>query len=325
MSSLEQILTFKKSCAFLLIQDSVRFSSLPFLVSLAQRAQSQDQHIIAVLTETAPSVWHSLVPNSHVSDAYSDPEGWNEKGETTENVTVISPLDDMERVILATVEEQTKKSPCLIVVDSIAPFIAISQHRTYQLLKTLYSFTTDQIRLVIGYHGDISYTNKTGLDFSASLHRLATAILKLEALREKTHFDTHAALTGFVPQDTFSYMQTPSNWMERGCLAHLTWRKKSGKVEYDTFGFQHDQIVPVTQLTGEIKKEEEEEKEEVEIKKVDPTANLSFNLNLTDEQRRAKENLVLPHYKAQQESTIYYDPDAADDFDDEDPDDDLDI
>jgi regulator of RNase E activity RraB len=181
----------------------------------------------------------------------------------------------------------------------------------------------DQIRLVIGYHGDISYPTKTGLDFSASLHRLATAILKLEALKEKTHFDTHAALTGFVPQDTFSYMQTPSNWMEKGCLAHLEWRKKSGKVEYDTFGVQNNQIVPVTQLTGEVKEEEEEE---VEIKpQADPAANLSFNLNLTDEQRRAKENLVLPHYKAQQEGTIYYDPDAADDFDDEDPDDDLDI
>jgi hypothetical protein len=162
MSSLEQILTFKKSCAFLLIQDTVRFSSLPFLVTLAQRAQAQDQHIIALLTETAPSVWHNLVPNSYILDAYSDPEGWKDQAKSTENITVISPLDEMERVILATVEEQTKKSPCLIVVDSIAPFINISQHRTYQLLKTLYSFTTGK-----GMH---NLCIKTGDPLKSLLH-----------------------------------------------------------------------------------------------------------------------------------------------------------
>lgn len=94
--------------------------------------------------------------------------------------------------------------------------------------------------------------------------------------------------------------------------------------------------------------------------KADPTANLSFNLNLTEEQRRAKNDTVLPYLKTQGEKlvhrhvrlrtvsqwldresswltimnpvhviestgAIYYEPDAADDFDDDDPDDDLTI
>lgn len=64
----------------------------------------------------------------------------------------------------------------------------------------------------------------------------------------------------------------------------------------------------------------------------DPTANLSFNLRLTDAQKEARERVVLPYMKAQEQDgvevqkmgTIYYEPDD-DDYDEEDPDADLDI
>lgn len=172
-----------------------------------------------------------------------------------------------------------------------------------------------------------------------SINRLATVSIKLEALKERTHFDTQVALTGFTPQDTFSYLTTTSNAVTKGGIVHIEWRKKSGKVTYETNGFFVKdgvlQVVPASQLTGITETENQPEEMEVD-NQPDPTANLSFNLSLTDEQRKAKENLVLPHYKAQQLEVgieeqkkqgglIYYDPDAADDFDDEDPDDDLDI
>ncbi|XP_071839669.1 elongator complex protein 5-like isoform X6 [Apostichopus japonicus] len=63
----------------------------------------------------------------------------------------------------------------------------------------------------------------------------------------------------------------------------------------------------------------------------DPTANLTFNLTLKDSERKAKENVVLPYTSRQDKSSdggqsqIFYEPDEADDFDEEDPDDDLDI
>ncbi len=57
---------------------------------------------------------------------------------------------------------------------------------------------------------------------------------------------------------------------------------------------------------------------------------MSFNLSLTEEQKQARSNVVLPYMKAQVSTmgtggTIFYEPDAADDYDDEDPDADLDI
>lgn len=200
----------------------------------------------------------------------------------------------------------------------------------------------DAIRLAIGFHSDIKLTSKTGLAMLDSLNRLASAIIKLEPLKERTHFETQAALTGFVPQETFSYMTITSNALTKGGVAHIEWRKKSGKVLYESNGFVMNSttglldVVPANQLTGALNKEQEPEPEEMEVdKKMDPTANLSFNLSLTDEQRKTKESLVLPFMKAQQlevsvdeekkSGLIYYDPDAADDFDDEDPDEDLDI
>ena len=73
----------------------------------------------------------------------------------------------------------------------------------------------------------------------------------------------------------------------------------------------------------------------------DPTSNLTFNLRLTDAERQAKSNTVLPYIlnddnksamlvgdggrTAKGGGEIIYTPDDFDDFDDEDPDDDLDI
>ncbi|KAF7320364.1 hypothetical protein MKEN_00821200 [Mycena kentingensis (nom. inval.)] len=59
----------------------------------------------------------------------------------------------------------------------------------------------------------------------------------------------------------------------------------------------------------------------------DPTTNVSFNLNLTAAQVNSRAQVPLPyaHQEKQSVPKIYYDPDSADDIDDDDPDEDLDI
>ncbi|KAK0233172.1 hypothetical protein IW262DRAFT_55888 [Armillaria fumosa] len=65
----------------------------------------------------------------------------------------------------------------------------------------------------------------------------------------------------------------------------------------------------------------------------DPTQNLSFNLNLTPSQQQARSQVPLPYahegkpleMPAPTAGSILYDPDSADDIDDDDPDEDLDI
>jgi len=65
----------------------------------------------------------------------------------------------------------------------------------------------------------------------------------------------------------------------------------------------------------------------------DPTKNLSFNLSLTESQQDSRSKVPLPYEHEGKPSDpsrshtaqILYDPDSADDLDDEDPDEDLDI
>ncbi|KAJ3271257.1 hypothetical protein HDV01_006929 [Terramyces sp. JEL0728] len=73
---------------------------------------------------------------------------------------------------------------------------------------------------------------------------------------------------------------------------------------------------------GEIKlvaKQVEKKKEKVDVEGI-----ASFNLSLTDKEREKKDGLVLPYIEAQQGVINYY-HEQEDDFDSEDPDDDLDI
>ncbi|KAJ8496112.1 hypothetical protein ONZ45_g12585 [Pleurotus djamor] len=61
----------------------------------------------------------------------------------------------------------------------------------------------------------------------------------------------------------------------------------------------------------------------------DPTQNVSFNLNLTPSQQVSRAQVPLPYAhvgeNTSQKAAIFYDPDSADDMDDDDPDEDLDI
>ncbi|KAI8380168.1 Elongator complex protein 5 [Blakeslea trispora] len=344
--ALEQILANKNSTSFILINDTIRLSSLPLLIDISKRALDDNKTVIAILTETSPQAWRerfSHDSNIFIVDCYSDPFGWDDASDhNCQNTVKITDIQAIEKSILSTVINKTLTSPNFqLIVDSLIPFAQISQQRTYQLVKSLESLTTESSRLAIGFHSDLKLVAKSGLALQSSLTRLASVIIQLEPLKERTHFETQSALTGFIPQDTFSYLTVTSNCTTKGGIAHIEWRKKSGKVQYHSDGFVLNSkgyldVVPVSQLTGVVEQQPEEiEAMEVD-KKSDPTANLSFNLSLTEEQRKAKDSLVLPFMKAQQLEVsteeekksgglIYYDPDAADDFDDEDPDEDLDI
>lgn len=74
----------------------------------------------------------------------------------------------------------------------------------------------------------------------------------------------------------------------------------------------------------------------------DPTAHLTFNLKLSEQEQSARSATALPYHMGQEQKqralqavtsgdsrtaagAIYYEPDEFDDFDEEDPDDDLDL
>ncbi|XP_049617788.1 elongator complex protein 5 isoform X1 [Syngnathus scovelli] len=113
----------------------------------------------------------------------------------------------------------------------------------------------------------------------------------------------------------------------RGDHAKITKRLKSGKVLQDEEVFSiKDDLTVVGQSKFSLAEPQEQ--------RADPTANLTFNLRLSDSQREAKENLALPFVFSKEKKAallhtgsgrIVYEPDANDDYDQEDPDDDLDV
>jgi len=68
-----------------------------------------------------------------------------------------------------------------------------------------------------------------------------------------------------------------------------------------------------------------------DVNAADPTKNLPFNLNLTESQQKSRSQVPLPYERdgkelhQSQAAQIFYDPDSADDLDEEDPDEDLDV
>lgn len=179
----------------------------------------------------------------------------------------------------------------------------------------------------MNYHGDVRLPTEKQPTMADALDRAAGVVLRLSPVKEKVRVDQ----SGFVAQTAFGYLTLTSNG--RGAVCDIEWRRKSGKVQYATEGYTFTPYKGLTVHT--VRDENEQQKEDAkmvdkDIKPAenDPAANLSFNLTLTETQRRAKDNVVLPYTQQQQGGgggQIYYEPDAGDDFDDEDPDDDLDI
>ncbi|KAG7166217.1 elongator complex protein 5-like [Homarus americanus] len=109
------------------------------------------------------------------------------------------------------------------------------------------------------------------------------------------------------------------------CSCRLVLRKPSGKVikAHEEFTLTPDLQVQDVQPAKSIRTQHVSESSETDVILA---AQTTFSLALTEDQRIAKNSLLLPHTRVQtQGGHIHYTPDDVDDWDDDDPDDDLDI
>ncbi|KAF9173051.1 hypothetical protein BGX20_004238 [Mortierella sp. AD010] len=204
---------------------------------------------------------------------------------------------------------------------------------TFNLIRSITGLLTDTSRIIAIHHEDVPDADSFSPDASKplasnSLAHIATTLIAIknsEAIRQ----DQDDLRRGVVTAKEFSYLSVHGNaWDSAVC--EVEHKRKSGKVTRETNAYHLGSptgdliVVNVWDVVGDMPDVEKLDLEESQT--ADPAANLSFNLNLTDEQRRAKNETVLPYMKTQESTgAIYYEPDAADDFDDDDPDDDLTI
>ncbi|KAF9795768.1 hypothetical protein SFRURICE_018896 [Spodoptera frugiperda] len=126
----------------------------------------------------------------------------------------------------------------------------------------------------------------------------------------------HTLHTGFEVNVVISYDKTN---------AQKVWirLKKGNKIIRSEEILSHDTKTSVLSLSPVVRLEQKEEEPEKPL-----PANLStFKIEVDQNEKIHKYNLKLPYMSKihEGESKVYYEPDAVDDWDEEDPDEDLDI
>lgn len=292
-----ELLQGSDSGGFLLIQDSANYSGKHLLKSFINAALHRDEDVHVLLFETSEEELNKgfeeiQLQRLHIHNAYEDPLGWTKKADFTVKHFC---LNDLTQVL----KDTSHQNNPIVVIDSLS---WILRHVcTTTVCSTLHQLKKGgSVRAIIGLlHADMHPKGTVG-----SVCHLATS---------------HIAVTPCKTGDN--------------CLAKITKRTKSGKVLQDehTFSIKEDLTVMLHKSLNTAPQQIVAEEHEM-----DPTANLTFNLRLTDKEREAKEKLSLPFMFSKEKKKailhsganlgrILYEPDANDDFDQEDPDDDLDV
>uniref|UniRef100_A0A3P8YDL4 Elongator complex protein 5 n=1 Tax=Esox lucius TaxID=8010 RepID=A0A3P8YDL4_ESOLU len=280
-------------------RDTVSYSGRHLLKSYISTALKREEEVVHVLgfeaceKEFRDGLDRTNAQRLHFHNAYSDPLGWT--GNSAFTVHQFT-LEDVSTLI-----KQTPQAKAVtLVIDSLSWILrhhdpaAVCQR--LQALKKGGAVRT----VIVLVHTDMHQRGTVG-----SIRHLATSVV------------TVAPGTRGL-----------------GAVAKTTRRTKSGKLMQDeeTFSINEDLSVTIHSKLSHpghthVNTDETE---------VDPTANLTFNLRLSDTERQAKEKLALPFVFSKEKKSallqpgpgsgrILYEPDANDDYDQEDPDDDLDI
>ncbi|KAL1915933.1 uncharacterized protein VTP21DRAFT_6321 [Calcarisporiella thermophila] len=342
LTLLDKILTNKEHSPLIVVSDTVEQSGWDVLKAFWKR-DLQSEHnrsLVLVLNETSPDIIN-INEKVTIIDCFSNP-GWEEKVNDSSSTKIIRVTGI--QLVSETVESLAKEAIAsgrkfTLVFDSLSNFFMINTRMTLKMLSRLSQCASETCRIVALYHDDIptsdAFTNSSATpscipELTASLSYYAPTVIRVISLRQ-AQLETADMITKATRMslEKTSLVDVASNSIADFvcCVEH---RKPSGKVlkEIVMCKIVEGQEWIHTSPYNVIR---EENLTDVKENQPDPTLELTtFNLSLTEEQKRAKNQVVLPYTKAQQQGelsggTIFYEPDAEDDFDDEDPDDDLDI
>lgn len=286
------------SGGFLLIQDTANYSGrhlLKCFINAALHREDGENTVHLLCFETSEEELKEGFQEIHrlyIHNAYKDPLGWTKEAAFTVQHFNVNDLTQFLKLT-------SHQKPPVLVIDSIS---WILRHMcTTTVCSTLHQLKKGgYVKAIIGLlHADMHQKGTVG-----SICHLATSLISV----------------------------TPGNTSDN-CLAKITKRTKSGKVLQDEYTFSSREDLTVTLHKSSNTAPQQIGQEEHEV---DPTANLTFKLRLSENEREAREKLSLPFMFSKEKKKailhsganmgrILYEPDANDDYDQEDPDDDLDV
>ncbi|KAK7175840.1 hypothetical protein R3I93_000182 [Phoxinus phoxinus] len=283
---------------FILIQDTVKCTGRGILKCFINAAlkRGEDVHVLgfeASETEVCAGLDRSCVQKLHFHKGFPDPLGWMCRSSFTVDQLTSQHITKLIK------DSQHAKAPVLVI---------------------------DSLSLVLRHHDPVVISQR--LQVLRKGGDIKTIISLL-------HSDLHLhGVVGIVSQLASTVISVAPANNEHHAVATTTRRSKSGKVmqEEEYFNVSEDMTLSVQaklRQHGHVQKEQK-------VAEADPASNLTFNLRLSEEERKAKEKLALPFVFSKEKKSallrptpgsgrIMYEPDANDDFDEEDPDDDLDV
>ncbi|XP_070710918.1 elongator complex protein 5 [Pempheris klunzingeri] len=295
---LPELLQGTDAGGFLIIQDSANCSGRHLLKSFISAALNREEAVHVLGFEVSEEELKDGFVGAHIQrlqyhNAYRDPLGWADNPDFTAHQFCLEELTHL-------VKQTSHSKPATLVIDSLSWILRhISAPAVCKTLQHLRK--GGAVRAIIGLlHADMHQRGTVG-----SVCHLATSVVTVAP--------------GMKGDEA---------------VAKITRRSKSGKVMQDEeiFSIKEDLTVIVHSKPSQLGSKQSDPEEQG----TDPTANLTFNLRLSDTEREAKEKLALPFVFSQEKKTallhsgpgsgrILYEPDANDDYDQEDPDDDLDV
>nr|CAD7405387.1 unnamed protein product [Timema poppensis] len=279
--------------------DSTEQSGQVLLSAFIQRIVDTENNVHILCYENPIAIVKSRIYGTNIHkiqfhDAFYDHKGWFKAGdkEAKETETRNDLLTILQNV------KSSSTSGNVVIIDSLSPLIlnmgfCESYRQLHMLLNSAQSFFGLTVsRLVSLVHEDVLPNASCSLP---QLHHMATTLLKV------------------------------SPPVRANPIVHITHVKPGGKVlsQREWYTVSGDNSVTSGELTSADLMAVSRPSESL------PEDLTTFKLGLGEEEKQARSRLVLPYLRVDSGgdvgSKVFYEPDAADDWDEEDPDDDLDV
>ncbi|KAJ2119691.1 Elongator complex protein [Coemansia sp. RSA 720] len=212
----------------------------------------------------------------------------------------------------------------VVVIDDLEPLLNISQVDTLALLRKFRSVAkqSQSSRILARYSRD---TANQHADKGGSHLPLVPNVLQsiADAVVDVYRMDVLGSwMPGWYSNGEVQPFVSLGDNDERQGLLRLEHRRQSGKVGYELAAFEIN--VQQRPVFSAVKAVAAVEPLSAATAGPDPRQHLPFNLDLTDKQRQDRADVELPYLEAQA-GEIHYQMAEEDDWDEDDPDDDLEI
>ncbi|ORY85482.1 Elongator complex protein 5 [Protomyces lactucae-debilis] len=314
---LNRILSYRELSPLLVITDDVKQSGRPVIRLLEEAAKKASLQVITV-------GWESTCA---VCTVHADDPGQLPQPKPIEQI-----LKDIESRISGT-------SKVLIALHELNDFLTTSAGHLSTILSTLLAIHPGRICIVALFHADIPL-----LGYPAHLPTPETLLSFLATTRIQVRSTHHVRLE----REAASRAQTSVIELDLegrdivlpalGCQDTLLYlevehRRRSGRGVHErcvldtaTQQILTEEDVPALQLHSQQGDVASQQQQQQTLDETD----IPFKLSLSEKEKQDREGVVLPHFTMQDLPAderhgghIYYEPDSGDDFDMEDPDDDL--